>query len=53
MPGCELKQTLRGHDCNIGAIIFHPKATISQEENVCNMVTCAFDGSVKLWNLKR
>ncbi|KAF5299499.1 hypothetical protein FQR65_LT01081 [Abscondita terminalis] len=52
IPSCELQQTLRGHNSNVGAIIFHPKATISQEENVCNMVSCAFDGSVKLWSFK-
>ncbi|KAF2904969.1 hypothetical protein ILUMI_01212 [Ignelater luminosus] len=52
IPGCELKQTLKGHNCNIGSIIFHPKATISQDEGICNMVSCAFDGSVKLWDFK-
>lgn len=52
VPNCELQQTLRGHTCHVGAIIFHPKATITQEPNVCNMVTCAADGSVKLWDLK-
>lgn len=50
---CQLKQTLRGHTCNACAIIFHPKATISQEENACNMASCAADGGVKLWDLKR
>ncbi|GLV44253.1 U4-U6 small nuclear riboprotein factor 60K [Carabus blaptoides fortunei] len=52
VPDCELTQTLRGHTCNVGAVIFHPKATISQEETVCNMVSCAADGSVKLWDFK-
>ncbi|KAJ8921763.1 hypothetical protein NQ315_008388 [Exocentrus adspersus] len=52
VPECQLKQTLKGHTCNVGAIIFHPKATISQEENVCNMASCASDGSVKLWDFK-
>uniref|UniRef100_A0AAR5Q221 Pre-mRNA processing factor 4 (PRP4)-like domain-containing protein n=1 Tax=Dendroctonus ponderosae TaxID=77166 RepID=A0AAR5Q221_DENPD len=52
VPDCELKQTLKGHACNVGAIVFHPKATISQPENVCNMASCAADGSVKLWDLK-
>lgn len=53
VPGCELIQTLRGHTCNVGAVVFHPKATISQEETVCNMATCASDGSVKLWDFKK
>lgn len=53
VPDCELKQTLKGHTCNVGAIIFHPKATISQEENICNMASCAADGSVKLWDFTK
>ncbi|XP_018324248.1 U4/U6 small nuclear ribonucleoprotein Prp4 [Agrilus planipennis] len=52
VPDCELKQTLKGHTCNVGAIVFHPQATLTQEKNVCNMVTCASDGSVKLWNFE-
>ncbi|XP_060525282.1 U4/U6 small nuclear ribonucleoprotein Prp4 [Cylas formicarius] len=50
VPDCQLKQTLKGHTCNVGAIVFHPKATISQEETICNMASCAADGSVKLWD---
>lgn len=50
---CELKQTLNGHTCHVGAIVFHPKATLTQDENVCNMASCAADGSVKLWDFKR
>ncbi|XP_023019204.2 U4-U6 small nuclear riboprotein factor 60K [Leptinotarsa decemlineata] len=50
VPDCELKQTLQGHKCNVGAIVFHPKATISQEDTICNMASCAVDGSVKLWD---
>ncbi|XP_050312702.1 U4/U6 small nuclear ribonucleoprotein Prp4 [Anthonomus grandis grandis] len=52
IPDCELKQTLKGHTCNVGAIVFHPKATLSQEETICNMASCASDGSVKLWDFK-
>lgn len=52
VPDCELKQTLKGHDCNVGAIVFHPKATLSQDEASCNMASCAADGSVKLWNFQ-
>lgn len=53
VPNCDLKQTLKGHTCNVGAIVFHPKATISQEETICNMASCAADGSVKLWDFKK
>ncbi|XP_045461463.1 U4/U6 small nuclear ribonucleoprotein Prp4 [Harmonia axyridis] len=52
VPDCELKQVLKGHTCNVGAIVFHPQATLSLDENVCNMASCASDGSVKLWDLK-
>ncbi|KAI4458068.1 wd40 repeat protein [Holotrichia oblita] len=52
VPDCQLKQTLKGHTCHVGAIVFHPKATISQEETICNMASCAADGSVKLWDFK-
>lgn len=51
IPDCSLIRTLRGHNCNVGAIIFHPKATISQSDTSVCMASCATDGSVKLWNL--
>nr|CAH7762403.1 unnamed protein product [Callosobruchus chinensis] len=50
VPDCELVQTLKGHTCNVGAIVFHPKATLDQEQTICNMASCAADGSVKLWD---
>ncbi|XP_066255733.1 U4/U6 small nuclear ribonucleoprotein Prp4 [Euwallacea similis] len=52
VPDCKLQQTLKGHTCNVGAIVFHPKATITNEDSICNMASCAVDGSVKLWDLK-
>lgn len=52
VPDCKLIQTLRGHTCNVGAVIFHPKS--SEVDNiVCTMASCSADGSVKLWNDKR
>ncbi|XP_057670934.1 U4/U6 small nuclear ribonucleoprotein Prp4 [Diorhabda carinulata] len=50
VPNCELKQTLKGHTCNVGAIVFHPYATSERDEKICNMASCAADGSVKLWD---
>ncbi|CAG9826850.1 unnamed protein product [Diabrotica balteata] len=50
VPDCELKQTLKGHTCNVGAIVFHPNATSESEEKICSMASCAADGSVKLWD---
>lgn len=53
VPDCELKQTLVGHKHQIGAVVFHPKATLTQDEGACNMASCSADGAVKLWNFKR
>ncbi|XP_038063536.1 U4/U6 small nuclear ribonucleoprotein Prp4-like [Patiria miniata] len=50
----ELKEirTLRGHNHNVGAVVFHPQATLSLDDAACCMASCAADGSVKLWNLQ-
>ncbi|XP_026681084.1 U4/U6 small nuclear ribonucleoprotein Prp4-like [Diaphorina citri] len=50
VPECELVQTFRGHDCNVGAIEFHP---LPSEGAVCSLASCAQDGSVKLWSLDK
>ena len=42
-----------GHNTNVGAISFHPQATLTLEESDVNMASCAADGSVKLWSLDR
>lgn len=42
-----------GHNCNVGAIVFHPHATLTQSETCVNMASCSTDGTVKLWDLKR
>uniref|UniRef100_A0A8C4R5Y9 Pre-mRNA splicing tri-snRNP complex factor PRPF4 n=1 Tax=Eptatretus burgeri TaxID=7764 RepID=A0A8C4R5Y9_EPTBU len=52
VPDCTLIRTLRGHNQNVGAIVFHPKATVGLDPAACNLASCAGDGSVKLWNLK-
>lgn len=52
VPDCKLIRTLRGHNCNVGAIVFHPESTLSLSATECNMATCASDGSVKLWDLQ-
>ncbi|KAK3587198.1 hypothetical protein CHS0354_016894 [Potamilus streckersoni] len=51
VPDCQLIRTLRGHNCNVGAIVFHPQATVSLDDNACCMASCGHDGAVKLWNL--
>ncbi|XP_042910804.1 U4/U6 small nuclear ribonucleoprotein Prp4 [Parasteatoda tepidariorum] len=52
VPDCELIRTLRGHNCNVGAIVFHPEATLTQSDTSVNMASCSTDGTVKLWDLK-
>ena len=53
MPDCALRLTLRGHSCNVGAVVFHPSAVKEEESPVCALASCAADGSVKLWTMKR
>lgn len=51
VPDCTLLRTLKGHPCNVGCIVFHPKATITEEvlgdnaEQTCVMASCASDGT--------
>ncbi|XP_058279139.1 U4/U6 small nuclear ribonucleoprotein Prp4 isoform X1 [Hirundo rustica] len=52
VPDCNLVHTLRGHSTNVGAIVFHPKATVSLDKKDISLASCAADGSVKLWNLE-
>ncbi|XP_040462582.1 U4/U6 small nuclear ribonucleoprotein Prp4 isoform X2 [Falco naumanni] len=52
VPDCNLVHTLRGHNTNVGAIVFHPKATVSLDKKDVNLASCAADGSVKLWSLE-
>ncbi|OBS76843.1 hypothetical protein A6R68_16703 [Neotoma lepida] len=51
VPDCSLLHTLRGHNTNVGAIVFHPKSTVSLDQKDVNLASCAADGSVKLWSL--
>uniref|UniRef100_A0A6Q2XE09 Pre-mRNA processing factor 4 (PRP4)-like domain-containing protein n=1 Tax=Esox lucius TaxID=8010 RepID=A0A6Q2XE09_ESOLU len=53
VPDCTLVRTLRGHNTHVGAICFHPQATVTLEDSDVNMASCAADGSVKLWSLDR
>jgi WD40 repeat protein len=53
VPDCALRLTLKGHSCNVGAIVFHPSAVKEEESPVCALASCAADGSVKLWTMKR
>ena len=44
---------LRGHNERVGAIAFHPQATLTQSPSALNMASCAADGTVCLWDLER
>lgn len=50
VPDCILLRTLKGHSCNVGCIVFHPKATITEDVmsdsagQTCVLASCASDG---------
>lgn len=52
IPDCQPIRTLRGHTHQVGAIVFHPRATVSLPSTGCCLASCSTDGSVKLWNLE-
>ncbi|XP_058796104.1 U4/U6 small nuclear ribonucleoprotein Prp4 isoform X2 [Phymastichus coffea] len=55
VPDCTLLRTLKGHECNAGCIVFHPRATLEGDifddhaARKVVMASAAADGSVKLW----
>ncbi|XP_077441990.1 U4/U6 small nuclear ribonucleoprotein Prp4 isoform X2 [Vanacampus margaritifer] len=51
VPDCNLIRTLRGHNTNVGAVVFRPQAGVSLAQSDVSLASCAADGSVKLWNL--
>lgn len=51
IPDCNLIRVLRGHNVNVGALVFHPQATVGLDDSACCMASCSQDGAVKLWNL--
>jgi len=50
VPDCTLLRTLQGHNCNVGCIVFHPKATVTEDVvgddagQTCVLASCAADG---------
>lgn len=52
MPDCTPVRSLRGHTCNVGAVVFHPQSTLTLEPSELNLASCSMDGAVKLWNLE-
>lgn len=52
IPDCQLIRTLRGHNCNVGAIVFHPRATGTLSRKSLNMASCSADGVVNFWDLE-
>jgi U4/U6 small nuclear ribonucleoprotein PRP4 len=53
VPNCELTLTLRGHNCNVGAVVFRPNVVQDEKSPECALASCAADGSVKLWTMNR
>ncbi|KAI0232431.1 U4/U6 small nuclear ribonucleoprotein Prp4 [Lamellibrachia satsuma] len=51
VPDCKELATLRGHNVNVGCIVFHPQATLTLEDSSCCLASCSQDGCVKLWSL--
>ncbi|GFG33691.1 hypothetical protein Cfor_02436 [Coptotermes formosanus] len=51
VPNCELTLTLRGHNCNVGAVVFRPNVVQDEKSPECALASCAADGSVKLWTM--
>ncbi|XP_058059445.1 U4/U6 small nuclear ribonucleoprotein Prp4 [Anopheles bellator] len=49
VPDCTLKQTLRGHKCNVSDVAFRPGVASDSNAEVA-MASCSFDGTVKLWS---
>ncbi|KAG0725759.1 U4/U6 small nuclear ribonucleoprotein Prp4 [Chionoecetes opilio] len=51
VPQCVEEHTLRGHDCYVDCVVWHPSATVSMEPSALNLVSSGRDGSVQLWSL--
>ncbi|EJF64117.1 U4/U6 snRNP-specific spliceosomal protein [Dichomitus squalens LYAD-421 SS1] len=51
MPNCTPVRSFRGHTDRVGGVAWHPQATLSQSEDVVNMVSGAADQTVNLWSL--
>ncbi|CAG9806088.1 unnamed protein product [Chironomus riparius] len=51
VPDCELVQTLRGHNTQIGGVAFRNASSTDRFSEV-SMASCSTDGMVKLWSFK-
>lgn len=50
VPDAKQVKQLRGHNQRVGAIVWHPKARISQEPSALNLVSCDASGTVRCWS---
>ncbi|KAH9479380.1 U4/U6 small nuclear ribonucleoprotein Prp4 [Psilocybe cubensis] len=51
VPSCTPIRSLRGHSDRVGGVAWHPQATLSQGEDLVNLVSGGGEGSVNLWSL--
>ncbi|KAJ7658122.1 U4/U6 snRNP-specific spliceosomal protein [Mycena rosella] len=51
VPACTPIRSMRGHSDRVGGVAWHPKATLTQEPSVVNLVSGAGDSNVHLWAL--
>ena len=48
-----LEMHATGRNQRVGAIVWHPKARISQEPSALNLVSCDASGTVRCWSTER
>lgn len=52
VPGCRQLEELKGHNGErLGAVLWHPRATVGQSREALNLATSGADFNIQLWNL--
>ena len=51
VPDCKELLVMRGHQANVGSVVFSPRATLDVDASEACLASCAMDGSVKLWSM--
>ena len=50
-PEFQVSQSMVGHGDRVGGVAWHPQATLTQGEDLVNLVSGAGDMNVNLWSL--